>query len=113
MAMETNKYRSMLSSKKEELARLAEIDQEGRRPVALDQSKVGRLSRMDALQSQAMSLEIERRRNQELARIEAALKRLDTDEFGFCLKCGDEIAEKRLMLDPTAATCIGCAGQNG
>jgi len=79
--------------------------------VELDQTKVGRLSRMDAMQNQAMAQATERRRQFELVRIDAALKRLEEGEFGFCVECGEEIGEPRLELDPSAATCIQCANK--
>lgn len=78
-------------------------------PVALDQEAVGRLSRMDALQVQAMALAARDRRAAERRRIEAALIRLHTDEFGWCRDCGEEIAEMRLLNDPTVTRCIHCA----
>jgi DnaK suppressor protein len=78
-------------------------------PVELDQQTVGRLSRMDALQVQAMALETSRRRANELRRIEAALARMDEGEYGYCLECGEEIAMRRLEFDPAAPLCIGCA----
>lgn len=80
-----------------------------RRPIELDQQTVGRLSRMDALQVQAMAMETSRRRANELRRINAALARIDEGEFGYCLECGEEIAERRLELDPAAPLCITCA----
>ncbi len=78
-------------------------------PVELDQSRVGRLSRMDALQGQAMAKETERRRKNELSRIEAALTRVENDDYGYCVTCDEEISEKRLELDPSAPFCIDCA----
>ena len=80
-----------------------------RAPVELDQQAVGRLSRMDALQVQAMALETSRRRAVELRRIAAALARMDEGEYGTCLECGDEIAVRRLEFTPAAPLCIGCA----
>ena len=80
-----------------------------RAPVELDQQAVGRLSRMDALQVQAMAAETSRRRVRELRRIEAALARMSEGEYGYCVECGDEIAARRLELDPAAPLCIGCA----
>lgn len=77
--------------------------------VELDQTRVGRLSRMDSLQRQAMAQEAERRRKLELQRIDAALERLDTDEYGYCLTCGEKISVKRLELDPAVTVCIECA----
>ena len=77
--------------------------------VMLDQSSVGRLSRMDALQGQAMSQEAQRRRSVELVRVMQALKRIDQQEFGYCLSCGEEILLARLMIDPAATQCLLCA----
>ena len=99
-----------LSNRRAELRTLSDSTQDSREPVELDQSKVGRLSRMDALQGQAMALESERRRTAELQRIEAALSRLDGSDYGYCVRCDEKIAPARLELDPAVATCIRCAG---
>ncbi len=80
-----------------------------RAPVELDQQAVGRLSRMDALQVQAMAQETSRRRKNELRRIAAALARIDEGEFGYCLECGEDIAARRIELDPATPLCINCA----
>ncbi|MEE8202312.1 MAG: TraR/DksA C4-type zinc finger protein [Alphaproteobacteria bacterium] len=32
-------------------------------------------------------------------------------EYGDCVACGDEIAGKRLDLDPTTPVCIACASK--
>jgi RNA polymerase-binding transcription factor len=102
-------YRKALHALDAEI-RAAEAETSSERaPVELDQQAVGRLSRMDALQVQAMALEASRRRKGELRRITAALARIDEGEFGYCLECGEEIAARRLELDPTAPLCIGCA----
>ena len=101
--------RARLLARREELEALAATAEESRRPVELDQTRAGRLSRMDAVQDQAMALETERRRNVELRRIEAALRRLAEGEFGYCLGCGEVIETKRLELDPTAPQCVDCA----
>lgn len=96
-------------------ARLAQLDEEdrisaeGRAPVTLQQDSVGRLSRMDAMQVQAMALAAERRRKLERARIDAALERLTDGEWGWCVACGEEIAEARLRHDPSVPRCVGCA----
>jgi len=82
---------------------------ESRDAVALDQQSVGRLSRMDAMQAQAMAKANERQRRMELSRIEAALRRIDEDEYGYCQKCGEEIAPERLRVDPAASFCVDCA----
>lgn len=98
------------------LARRAELDREdaanadSRDTVELQQDSVGRLSRMDAMQQQAMAQATERRRAAERSRITAALERIEEGEWGYCLQCGAEIADKRLRHDPGVANCVSCAG---
>ncbi len=77
--------------------------------VALDQSRVGRLSRMDALQSQAMAMETQRRRVIQVQRIDSALQRLASGEYGLCVSCGEAIAPGRLEHDPAVPVCLACA----
>lgn len=106
--LDLHDMRRRLIERRDELLRLAETTKEAVRPVELDQTTVGRLSRMDALQVHAMAVETERRRAVELARIGAALQRLDADDYGYCVKCDGEIPRKRLEIDPTAAVCVAC-----
>ena len=80
-----------------------------RATVTLDQQAVGRLSRMDAMQRQAMAQATERRREAERLRLRAALARLDEGEYGYCIECGEEIAAGRLDADPAVPTCVSCA----
>ena len=98
-----------LENKRSELLRWDEITQDDRKPVELDQSQVGRLSRMDAMQVQEMALEQERRREMEIKRINAALERIGEGEYGFCLKCGEGISPKRLKFDPSTPMCVHCS----
>jgi len=77
--------------------------------VELDQTCVGRVSRMDALQGQAMALESQRRRELELRYIAAALQRMDQGDFGCCLECGEAIRYERLEYNPAVPLCITCA----
>ena len=77
--------------------------------VELDQQTVGRLSRVDALQNQYMAKATDNRRKMERERLKAALKRLHTDEYGYCLECGEMISTKRLELNPATPLCIECA----
>ncbi|MFN3807490.1 TraR/DksA family transcriptional regulator [Asticcacaulis sp.] len=97
---------------KAELSQMADSAKILSRPVELDQTSVGRLSRMDAMQVKAMTLATEARRKVQLVKIETALKYINTEEFGYCVKCGDEISEKRLRLDPTVSCCVPCAGDS-
>jgi len=105
------KTRKILIARREELEQLSQNSAEARETVTLDQASVGRLSRMDAIQQQAMAQATERQRAVEISRIENALKRLDEDEYGFCVQCGEDISVKRLEIDPAATHCIKCAGR--
>jgi DnaK suppressor protein len=102
-------FRQRLLQRQGELRSQQEDGEAATRVVELDQSSVGRLSRMDALQGQAMSQEQARRRQQELQRIAAALRRLEQGEYGDCRDCGEPIAVRRLEMDPAATLCIRCA----
>jgi len=104
------KWRDALEKMQYELSEVTNESVDNNKTVELDQTKVGRLSRIDALQSQAMHNAVAARRRDALRRIEAAFVRLDEGEFGFCAKCGDEISVERLAIDPTTAMCTECLG---
>ena len=78
-------------------------------PVELDQARVGRLSRMDAMQQQAMSQAVARLSDLERQRIQSALGRMKSGDYGYCVICDEDIAEGRLRFDPSILTCISCA----
>ena len=103
------RWRDVLLARRAEIEALAAENDAARAVVELDQQSVGRLSRMDALQAQAMAQETRRRRQAELARIAACLSLIEEGEYGFCQVCGDEVGEGRLSVDPTLQTCVTCA----
>lgn len=107
--IEPDKARKALLDLKAELLALSEAAGEDRKPVKLDQQSVGRLSRVDSLQVQAMAKAADARRAMELRRIDAALERLEEGDYGYCVECGEEIEAKRLDVDPAAPRCAGCA----
>jgi DnaK suppressor protein len=93
-----------------ELRELDETSKEAGATVELDQAKVGRLSRMDALQAQQMAKEAARRRQHRMLAIDGALRRIETGEYGDCFICGNEIDARRLSIDPASTRCMECAG---
>lgn len=109
MPFDEKTVRDRLMALKQELESYSELSEDARATVTLDQQSVGRLSRMDALQGQAMAQASERQRRADIQKISAALKRLDDGDYGYCVSCDEEIAEKRLEVDPAAAFCIKCA----
>jgi DnaK suppressor protein len=107
--MNKNQQRKTLLALKQILLKAQETGDQAEQTVELVQARVGRLSRMDAMQAQAMSKETGRRRRQKLIQIEAALQRIEGDDYGFCQECGEQIAPARLEVDPAVLLCIDCA----
>lgn len=106
---ETARFRALIEARLAELRNEDALGQDSQKTVELDQQSVGRLSRMDALQSQAMAKAGQARRDIETRRLGAALARIAEGEFGWCEECGEAIAPRRLEFDPAATRCISCA----
>ncbi len=107
-ARQISDFKARLEQEKTELADASAGTADTRAPVELDQQSVGRLSRIDAMQVQAMAKAQEGRRRLRERMIDAALARVAQDEYGYCTICGEDIPEKRLDIDPAAATCVTC-----
>ena len=106
---EIESFRNKLIENRKILMTAIKGETESSKTVELDQSTMGRLSRMDALQGQAMSQETKSRHEEGLRRISAALSRMESSDFGYCLKCDELISVARLQVDPAAPLCINCA----
>ena len=109
MAIDLNLAQLRLNARKVELEDLSELSEGARKPVELDQQSVGRLSRMDAMQQQAMANANDRSRQRDLVRIELAERRIREEEYGYCAECSEEIPDARLAIDPMAERCVRCA----
>ena len=103
--------KTRLIEQREVLLDVAESTREAARTVELDQSRVGRVSRMDAMQAQAMAKESDRRRLLALRRIDSALQRIEDGDYGYCMACDEPIMANRLEVDPGALLCIDCASK--
>jgi len=90
------------------LERSMRVSDEATRPVELDQTAVGRLSRMDSLQSQSMAKNLAERERTKLALILKALERMEAGTYGTCAECGAAVAYGRLLVVPEAPTCAAC-----
>lgn len=105
-------FKQQLLHLRDSLARVEQSGSDAARTVELDQSSVGRLSRMDALQGQAMAKKSQQRRIIQNQRIDSALQRIENGSYGLCCRCEEPIHPKRLDADPTTVLCIECA-KNG
>ena len=104
-----NVFRNTLLENRKILMTAIEGETESSKIVELDQSTMGRLSRMDALQGQAMTQETKQRHEEGLRNISSALSRIESGDYGYCLKCDEHISTARLEVDPAASLCINCA----
>ena len=104
-----SQIKQLLFNIKSDLQDQEKIFKETGKPVELDQTKVGRISRMDAMQAQQIALDASRRRQQQLIKVDSAFKRIESGEYGYCLGCDEDIDIRRLLFDPTNIYCIECA----
>ncbi len=102
-------FRLLLNQRRADIEQVKETGEGAASVVELDQTRVGRLSRMDAMQAQAMSVETNRRREIEIQRIGTALQRIESGDYGYCVSCDEEINRLRLDVDPATPICIDCA----
>jgi DnaK suppressor protein len=102
-------FRQRLEDERAEIEKLDRQNAAWSTPVELDQQSVGRVSRIDAMQMQAMSQAVQRRRAARRIAIDQALKRIEDGDYGYCVDCGEPIAPARLDVDPTFAACVRCA----
>lgn len=104
-------FKQQLLLKKKVIQLEAEMGTDSAAAVMLDQSSVGRVSRVDALQAQAISVAAQERRAADLRNIEAALIRVKEGEYGYCQNCGVDIAFSRLEINLSTKYCVKCASQ--
>lgn len=107
--MDVDYLKQRLLARRDELIKIKAMGAQGAATVELDQTRLGRISRMDALQGQALSQEAQRRRSLELQKTITALQRIDRGDYGHCQSCDEVIAVARLDVDPAATQCIPCA----
>ena len=69
---------------------------------------IGRLSRVDALQQQAMAEAERRRAEMRLKAVEAALEFVAEGDYGFCKACGENMPFGRLKARPETPLCVAC-----
>ena len=82
-----------------------------RRPNLEDLTLPGNLSAEDEgrfVHDQLVAVHLRKHENQKLRKIEAALDRLATGDYGFCETCEEPIARKRLLAVPWADHCVPC-----
>ncbi len=106
-----NELAQRLKQQRQQLLNQLEDNEEQSAPVKLDQQAVGRVSRIDAIQQQQIAKANREQDRQLLTATIASLKRIDNDEYGYCLECGEPIGYARLQVQPQAGLCLACQSQ--
>jgi DnaK suppressor protein len=107
---QVEELRANLLALQGELRSMVAATAEGAKPVELDQARVGRLSRMDAIQVQQMAKASERAQALRLQQVSQALRRLADHEYGYCVRCEEPIGYRRLEARPETPFCVRCQG---
>ena len=76
--------------------------------VELDQQLIGRLSRMDSIIDKKMSVAKLERQKLRLKQLEESLKKIENEDFGVCIDCGEDIELNRIKSNPVVKKCIDC-----
>lgn len=109
--MKANDYRDlldMLMHKRVELNRRVQAIRADRaRGVPADSGE-----RATAMENSEVLDELAREAIDELSKINMALRRVESGDFGRCVHCGEEISPQRLKAVPWAAHCARCASRN-
>ena len=107
------KHRAALIALRDEILRAGAIPVE---PVRRDPVEVGGDEDEQPLAEMLQVIASKRNASRagELARIEAAIARIDEspDDFGLCADCEEEIAPGRLAAMPFVERCIDCQGKH-
>lgn len=104
-----DELREELQRQLERLERSMRVTDQAMEPVQLDQTAVGRLSRMDSLQTQGLTRNLRERERVKRANIQGALLRIEEGRYGICTECGAEIPFGRLYVVPELPACADCA----
>jgi len=107
-ADEVETLRLELERRTTELEAQLASNAEAAKPVQLDQTAVGRVSRVDALQGQALAKATRHAMQQQLAQCKAALQAVAREEYGLCRSCEEPIGFRRLQARPESPLCLAC-----
>ena len=102
-----HRYRAVLEAVAADLRGRLTSDHEACDPVSPDRA-IGRLSRVEAMQAQQLSLAVHRRTQQRLQRVEHALRLIGEGHYGSCTTCGEDIDTARLDVSPDTFVCVPC-----
>ena len=102
-----DRFKKLLQERRQELVTAAEhTREEGLGVEQADLADEVDLASTEA--GQSLNLRLRDRELYLLKKINKALEKIETGEFGVCERCGEEIGVKRLEARPVAELCIRC-----
>ena len=78
------------------------------KPIA-PENAIGRVSRMDAINNKSVNEAALRESMTKLSRLQYVLSKVDSADFGVCLKCNSPIPIERILIRPESTHCVKCA----
>ncbi len=106
--IEKEKIKQAIIEKIEALKKQVETFEDLSKPVSPDNA-IGRLTRMEAINSRSINEASLAKSNQTLIALKKALDFIDDPDFGYCRHCEEPIPHKRLIIMPEAVLCVTCA----
>ncbi|MFO7863804.1 MAG: TraR/DksA C4-type zinc finger protein [Salinivirgaceae bacterium] len=106
--MEQNEMRQKINEEIEKTERLIVDYKDMTQPISPDDA-IGRISRMDAINNKTVNDAALRQAEEKLRKLHYVLKKLGSDDFGMCVKCGQSIPLGRILIKPESVHCVKCA----
>lgn len=101
--MQLNKFKKLLENQKEEIMLFIKNNQQA---IDFDGDETDEIQAKILARSAEQLISIKQVR---LNKINNALKRIGEGGFGQCEGCGEDISEKRLLIDPGFSNCVSCS----
>ena len=95
---------SEIAKTEEKVVRYEDLAQ----PISPDNA-IGRVSRMDAINNKSIVDAALRKAKERLKGLKSSLDKLDSSDFGVCIKCKNNIPIERILLAPQSSFCVNCA----
>jgi len=100
------KIKEQIEETKVKIEELEELS----KPIEPDIS-LGRITRMDAINNKSVAEAALRTAKRKLGKLQHALSKIDSPDFGSCTVCKRPIHPKRIMLMPESSRCVRCASR--
>ncbi|MBW6492500.1 MAG: TraR/DksA C4-type zinc finger protein [Lentimicrobium sp.] len=106
--MNVNEIRQHIEKEIAKTEKLIEEYKLSTEPIAPD-TAIGRISRMDAINNKSVVEAALRQAQDKLEKLRYVLTKVDSSEFGTCLKCHQPIPLGRILIKPESMYCVNCA----